>query len=106
MDTIRGPPEVAHVSRCTSITNIKQGLRLHAAAEGEGGLVPGGGAQGRQQRAAAQGGQRRHQTFCKLICSQITDIERMFLGWQEDGREGVCCVTENIEEEEEEEESV
>ena len=32
---------------------------------------------------------------------QITEIERIFLGWQEDGREGVCCITENIEEEEE-----
>ena len=34
-------------------------------------------------------------------CFQITEIERIFLGWQEDGREGVCCITENIEEEEE-----
>ena len=44
--------------------------------------------------------------FADLMSFQITEIERIFLGWREDGREGVCCISENIEEEEEAAESV
>ena len=46
------------MTHITILCDTEQGVWCDSAEEGEGRLVPGGGAQGRQQRAAPQGGER------------------------------------------------